>query len=350
MAKNSFTLQELAEYLDVAFTGDPECRIHGISSLGNSQPGTISFLSHSRYRKYLTETHAAAVILPESEREHCPVATLLSTNPYLAYARLSALFEANFDSDVAIHPSAVIAPSVVLGEGVHIGAHAVIEANCELAEGVHIGAGSVIQHGCRIGHHSHLKANVTLYHHCEVGARTLIHSGVVIGGDGFGFAKDHGRWVKIHQLGRVIIGDDVEIGANTTIDRGAIEDTVIGNGVILDNLIQIAHNVKVGDHTAMAACVAVAGSAEIGKNCAIGGCAGIAGHLSIADGCTVNAMSMVTSSIREAGVYASGIPLDKSDSWQKNAVRFKQLDDMARRIRVLEKALQQLTDKVENIE
>lgn len=346
----SFTLGELAERLGVALHGDPECPVHGISTLANSQPGTISFLSNPRYRKYLADTQAAAIILPEAELANCPVAALLSDNPYLCYARLSALFAPDFVPAEAIHPTAVIDPSASLGEGVRVGAHAVIEAACELADGVMIGAGTVVQQGCRIGRDSRLMANVTVYHGCEIGERAVIHSGAVIGSDGFGFASEQGHWVKIHQLGRVLIGNDVEIGANTSIDRGAIEDTVIGNGVKLDNQIQIAHNVHVGADTAMAGCVGVAGSAMIGERCAIGGGAGILGHLSIADGTTVTAMSLVTNTIKKAGVYASGGLLEEKQAWQKNAVRLKQLDEMARRLKVLEKSLQQLTDKGQNIE
>lgn len=349
MDKRRFRLGELAERLSLGLKGDPDTPIDGISTLADSRPATLSFLAHSRYRKYLTNTQAAAVILPESELEHCPVAALLSDNPYLAYARASALFAPVLPEQGYIHPSAVVHPEAQLGEGVQIDAQAVIEAGVSLADGVRIGPGSVVQSGSRLGSGSRLMANVTVYHDCQIGERVLIHSGAVIGADGFGFANDAGRWVKIHQLGRVVIGNDVEIGANTTIDRGAIGDTLIGDGVILDNLIQIAHNVKIGENTAMAAHVAVAGSAEIGRQCLIGGCAGIAGHLNIVDGCTINAMSMVTSPVREAGVYASGIPLDRGDAWQKNAVRFKQLDEMARRLKALEKQLQQLT-KVNDIE
>lgn len=340
-----YTLEQLADKLGVRFHGKAETLIEGVSSLGNARAGTITFLTNPRYRKHLADTPAAAVILKPEELEHCPVGALLSDNPYLTYAHASALFAPDYRLPVGLEPSAVVHPDARLGEGVTIGANAVVQAGAVLGDGVRIGAGCVVAHHARIGADSQLKANVTVYHDCEIGERAVIHSGAVIGADGFGFANDKGRWVKIHQLGRVVIGDDVEIGANTTIDRGAIEDTVIGNNVIIDNLVQVAHNVHIGDHSAIAGCVGIAGSAVIGKHCAFGGGAGILGHLEIADGVTVTAMSLVTNSIKEPGVYSSGTPLEPKSQWQKNYVRFKQLDDMARRVKALEKQIQKLTEE-----
>lgn len=340
-----YTLKDLAKRLDIPFHGEPDTIIKGVSSLMDTLPATVTFLTHSRYRKYLAETRAAAVILRPEELEHCPVNALISENPYLTYAQVSAFFAPDYTDTSAVATSAVIHESASLGGGVNIGANAVICEGVELGDHVQVGPGCVVGHNCRIGAGSELKANVTVYHDCEIGERTLIHSGAVIGADGFGFANDNGQWVKIHQLGRVVIGNDVEIGANTTIDRGAIEDTVIGNNVIIDNLVQVAHNVRIGDHSAVAGCVGIAGSADIGKHCAFGGGAGILGHLSIADGVTVTAMSLVTNSIKEPGAYSAGTPLEPKSQWQKNYVRFKQLDDMARRLKALEKEIQKLTEE-----
>lgn len=334
-----YTLEQLAEKLGLRVDGDVSQVIRRIATLANADAESISFLADSRYRKYLQDNQAGAVILREDDRQYFAGNALISDNPYLSYAQLSALFAPVPDDELLIHERAVIHPDANLGTNVRIGANAVVGKGAQLADDVTIGPGSVVGEGSVVGKGSTLHANVSVYHDCYIGERAVIHSGAVIGSDGFGFANTGGKWVKIHQLGRVVIGNDVEIGANTSIDRGAIEDTVIGDGVILDNQIQIAHNVRVGNHTAMAGCVGVAGSADIGANCAIGGGVGILGHLKIADGVTVTAMSLVPGSIKESGVYSSGTPLEPKAHWQKNYIRFKQLDDMARRIKALEKAL-----------
>lgn len=333
-----YSLGELAERLGAELSGDPDRRISGISALASSQPGTITFLANVRYREQLSRTKAAAVILPREERPHCPVDALISADPYLAYARLSALFAPSFTADAAVHPSAVVHPGARLGDGVRIAANAVIADGVVLGDGVEIGPGTAVLQGTRVGASSRLMANVTVYHDCVIGRRVLIHSGAVIGSDGFGFAKDGREWVKIHQLGRVLIGDDVEIGANTCVDRGAIEDTVIGDGVKLDDLVMVAHNVRVGARTVMAGCVGIAGSADIGEDCMLGGGVGVAGHLRVASGTTVMGMSLVAGTLREAGVYASGMPVLERKEFQRNAVRFRQLDDIAKRLAALEKA------------
>ena len=338
----SKTLGELAQLVGGQVHGDPTCLITGIGTLQGAGPGQITFLTNPRYSRYLAQTQAAAVILDQGSVGNCPVNALIIANPYLAYARLSALFDPAAQRRPGVHSSAVIDPSVSVPNDAEIGANCVIASDVSLGAGVRIGPGCVIERGVHIGQGSNLVANVTLYHGVTVGKRVLIHAGSVIGSDGFGFANDRGRWVKIHQIGTVRIGDDVEIGANTSIDRGAIEDTVIEEGVIIDNQVQVAHNVHIGAHTAIAGCVGIAGSAVIGRHCAFGGGAGVLGHLQIADGVTVTAMSLVTKSIKESGVYSSGTPLEPSASWQKNFARFKQLDDMARRIRELEKHLKQL--------
>jgi len=338
-----YTLGELAQKLDVRLYGDENYVVSRIATLASAEPESITFLADSRYRKYLKDSRAGAVILHEAEREFCPVNALVADNPYLTYAELTALFAPQESEEVLIHQSAVVHPEASVGRGVRLGPNVVIGRGAALGDDVTVGAGSVIGEGTVVGNHSVVHANVTVYHDCQIGQRVVLHAGAVIGSDGFGFANDKGKWVKIYQLGRVIIGDDVEIGANTSIDRGAIEDTVIGNGVKLDNQIQVAHNVTIGENTAMAGCVGIAGSAEIGSHCAIGGGVGILGHLKIADGVTVTAMSLVPNSIDKGGVYSSGTPLEPKAHWQKNYVRFKQLDDMARRLKKLEKALDEKT-------
>lgn len=344
----SFTLGELAQHVDAQVVGDASCRIDSISTLQNGRFGSLTFLTNSRYRKYLQSTQASAVILNEAELPYCPTNAIVAANPHLAYAKLATLFVPKTAVPDGVHPSASIDPSAIIASSARIAAQCVIGANVKVAAGAVIGPGCVVEHDTVVGQDSHLVANVTVYYGCTIGERCLIHAGAVIGSDGFGFAYDHGSWVKVPQLGGVVIGDDVEIGANTSIDRGAVEDTVIEDGVKLDNQIQVAHNVRIGAHTAMAGCVGVAGSAEIGKHCAIGGGAGILGHLQIADGTTITAMSLVTKSIREPGVYSSGTPLEPSEQWHKNTVRFKHLDAMARKLRQLEREIEQLKERAKS--
>lgn len=338
----SFTLAELARRVGARPVGDGDSVIHGVATLSGATAGTITFLTNPRYRKHLQATQASAVILREDDLPFCTTNALVAANPHLAYARVAALFAPAADAVPGIHPSAVVASSAHIAAGASIGPHSVIGADCVIGADAVIGPGCVLERGVSIGVATRLVANVTIYYDCRIGARGLVHAGAVIGSDGFGFAYDRGVWIKVPQLGAVVIGDDVEIGANTSIDRGAVEDTVIEDGVKLDNQIQVAHNVRVGAHTAMAGCVGVAGSAVIGKHCAIGGGAVILGHLEIADGTTVTAMSLVTKSLKEPGVYSSGTPLERSERWHKNTVRFKQLDEMARRLRQLEKELEEL--------
>jgi UDP-3-O-[3-hydroxymyristoyl] glucosamine N-acyltransferase len=334
-------LSELAERLGGELVGDGELFIHAIAPLTEARAGEITFLAQRRYRPALTNCQADAVILRRDDLAEWRGAAIIVEDPYLAYARCSALFATDAIPAIDIHPSAIIDDDVSIGYGVIIEANVIIESGAELADGCRIGAGSIIGNACTIGRATRLMPRVTLYPFSAIGDNCLIHAGSVIGSDGFGFAPNRGRWLKIHQLGRVIIGNDVEIGANTTIDRGALGNTVIGNGVKLDNLIHIAHNVTIGDDTAMAACVGIAGSARIGARCAIGGSVGILGHLTIVDDVTITAMSLVTSSIDEPGVYSSGVPLEPNRHWQRNFVRFKQLDEMARRLKAVEQQLAQ---------
>ncbi len=335
----SKTLAELADYVGGRVEGDASRVIDGVATLSAATAGDISFLSNALYRKYLPTTCAAAVILSEADAQSCPVSALIVSDPYVSYAKIATLLNPEQIFPAQIHPSVVVASSARVSESAHVGANCVIGDGVVIDDGAVIGAGCVLEAGCVVGRHTRLMANVTLCHRVNIGQRCLIHPGAVIGSDGFGIANDRGVWIKVPQLGTVRIGDDVEIGANTTIDRGALDDTVIEEGVKLDNLIQVAHNVKIGAHTVVAGCVGIAGSAEIGKHCAIGGGVGILGHLKITEGVQVTAMSMVTKSIKQPGVYSSGVPLQPSQKWHKNAVRFKQLDELAKRVRELEAQL-----------
>lgn len=332
-------MAEIARIIDCdADSGWQDRHITGLAPLETATEEQISFLSHSKYKKYLHTTRAAAVIAPAdiAKEVDSKVAILVHADPYLAYAKLTHLFAYRPTVAEGIHPSAVIADSAKIAKSAAIGAQAVVEEGAVIGDHVVIGPGCIIGANSIIEQDSYLHARVTLYHHTTVGKRAILHSGVVLGADGFGFAPEKGKWIKIEQLGRVIIGDDVEIGANTTVDRGALGDTVIHNGVKLDNQIQIGHNVKIGEGTAIAGCTAVAGSSSIGKHCRIAGLVGIAGHLQITDGVVILAMSGVGKSILEPGIY-SGTPLERRESWARNTIQFKHLDELAKRVNRLEK-------------
>ncbi len=334
----TFTLADIAKHLGASLIGDPDRRVSGLATLKEAGPDQVAFLANRAYLKDLAGTRAAAVLLHPQHGEACPAARLELDNPYLGYAALSRLFDPLAGREPAgVHPSAVVAPSVTLGEGVEVGANAVIEDGVILGDEVSVGPGTVIGADAVIGAGSRLHANVTVCHGVVVGARVILHSGCVIGGDGFGFAHDGARWHKIAQLGGVVLGDDVEVGSCSSIDRGALGDTLIGNDVKIDCQVQIAHNVKIGDHSALAGCVGIAGSTTVGRHCMLGGGVGLSGHLTISDGVQVTGMSLVTNSISEPGVYSSGTGAMRNAQWRKNAVRFKQLDDIAKRLSRLEK-------------
>jgi UDP-3-O-[3-hydroxymyristoyl] glucosamine N-acyltransferase len=299
----------------------------------------MSFLANPAYAKYLGQTRASAVIVSPANADDAPTNVLLLDNPYLGYARISHWFDTTPPPQAGIHPTAVVDPSAIVADSASVGAHVVIEADAHIGDQVVIGAGCFIGARSRIGDQSVLRPRATLAHDVVLGQRCHILSGAVIGSDGFGFANERGVWHRIAQVGGVVLGDDVEVGANTTIDRGAVDDTVIGNGVKIDNLVQIAHNVRIGDHSAMAAKVGIAGSTRIGRHCVFGGAAGVAGHLEITDQVQLTGMTMVTGDIAEPGVYSSGTSADTNRQWRKNAVRFRQLDVLARRIKELEKQL-----------
>lgn len=344
--KKQFTLEELAKGLDVEIKGDPGCLIDGVSTIQESQPGRITFLMNPAYKKYLADTKASAVILMSDDAAHCPANSLVCHDPYYIYAKIAAYFDDKPDSAIGIHPTAVIGKHCQIDPSVSIGAHCVIGDHVKLGMRVTIQPGCVINEFSEIGDDSYLHANVTLYHKIKLGKRVLIGSGTVIGSDGFGVAKHKGQWHKVPQLGGVVICDDVEIGANCTIDRGAIEDTVIETGAKLDNLIQIGHNVRIGAHTAIAACVGVSGSTTIGKNCLIGGQAGFAGHLIICDNVMITGGTAVTRSIREPGVYSSGVGgVVTNLAWRKNSARIHRLDKLIDRVKQLETMLTALTER-----
>jgi len=331
-----FRAGDLAERFDLTLRGDPARIVDSVGTLAGAGPGALSFLANPRYRGQLAATSAGLVVMRERDADGHAGDVLLADDPYVAFARIAALFDRAPAHEAGIHPSAVVHPDAKVDPGACIGPHASIGAGSRIAAGASIGPGCIIGEDCEVGAASTLVARVTLVRRVRLGRRVLVHPGAVLGADGFGLAFDRAatepHWIKVPQLGGVQVGDDCEIGANTTIDRGAIEDTVLEHDVRLDNQIQIAHNVRVGAHTAMAGCVAVAGSTTIGRYCMIGGAAGIAGHLEICDRVVVTAMTLVTHSIREPGEYSSGTPLMDSRSWRRNAVRFKQLDALARRL------------------
>ncbi|MBY5921370.1 UDP-3-O-(3-hydroxymyristoyl)glucosamine N-acyltransferase [Ferrimonas balearica] len=338
----TMTLAQLASALGARLQGNGDTLIEGVATLSNANASQIAFLANSKYRSQLDSTAAGAVILSEADAEHFTGNALIMANPYLGYAQVAQLLDTTPDSAEGVHPTAVVHPEATLGDNVSVGANAVIEAGAVIGDNTQIGPGCVIGRGAQVGAGTKLWANVTLYHSVVLGAECIVHSGAVIGSDGFGYANEKGQWVKIPQLGSVRIGDRVEIGANACIDRGALDDTIIEEGVILDNLVQIAHNDVIGAHTAIAGATVVAGSTSIGKYCIIGGNSAIAGHLTIADGTHISGMTGVTGSIKEKGLYASPPPLQEAKQWRKNSVRMRQLDEMYRRLRDLEKQMAQL--------
>jgi UDP-3-O-[3-hydroxymyristoyl] glucosamine N-acyltransferase len=333
------TLAEIAEKIGARVHGNPSKVIEGLATLGSANPHQLSFFVNPRYLTALKATSAGAVLVKAEHLSDAPCDALVCDNPYMAFAELTALFVDVPEVGDGVHPSAVVDSSAVLERDVKIGPRAVIGANVVIGKGSVIHPGVVVEANCQLGSECILYANVTLYHGVTLGDRVTLHSGCVIGADGFGFAPSAHGWVKIHQLGGVFIDDDVEIGANTTVDRGALDDTRIGRGVIIDNQVQIAHNVVIGEGTAIAGCTGIAGSTTIGKGCTIAGGAAIAGHLTIADGVHITATTLVSKSLTEKNSYSSGTPLEKTFKWKKNAARFNQLDETVRRLKALEKKL-----------
>ncbi|MBL8490204.1 MAG: UDP-3-O-(3-hydroxymyristoyl)glucosamine N-acyltransferase [Rhodocyclaceae bacterium] len=321
--------------------GDGDVLIEGLAPLQSAGPGHLSFLANPRYRSRLGDTRANAVIIAGDAVSDCPVPAIVTEQPYLYFARVAAWLHPEPELPPGIHQTAVVECPVPPTS--HVGPHAWIGPGAEIGEGTIIGAHCSVGAGARIGPGTRLNPGVTVYHACQLGSRLIVHSGAVIGADGFGFARDEeGRWQKIPQTGRVIVGDDVEIGANSTIDRGALEDTVIGNGVKLDNQIQVGHNVRIGDDTAMAGCVGIAGSATIGRRCTVGGGSIILGHLEIADDVHVSSGTLVAKSIRSPGTYTGTVPFLPHGEWLRNFARLRHLESMADRIRALETRLAEL--------
>ncbi|MGL5025400.1 MAG: UDP-3-O-(3-hydroxymyristoyl)glucosamine N-acyltransferase [Shewanella oncorhynchi] len=336
---NSVTLKELCLLLDGDIQGDETLIINSVATLENAKAGQISFLANSKYRSQLEATQASAVLLSAKDAQDYQGTALIVKDPYVGFARVAQYLDTTPKAAVGIHPSAQIDPSAHLGEGVAIGANAVIGANVILGENVQIGAGVVLGQDVVIGSKTRLWANVTVYHDVHLGQDCIIHSGAVLGSDGFGYANERGHWIKIPQTGGVRIGDRVEIGANSTVDRGALGHTEIHDGVIIDNQVQIAHNDIIGENTAIAGSTTVAGSVTIGKYCIIGGSCAIAGHLSIADGVHVSGATNITTNMREPGLYSSATVAMDNKLWRKNTVRFRQLDELFQRVKTLEKNL-----------
>ncbi|MGZ5684626.1 MAG: UDP-3-O-(3-hydroxymyristoyl)glucosamine N-acyltransferase [Usitatibacter sp.] len=329
----ALTLRDIVARLGGEAVGEVTTPLTGIATLDSAGPGDIAFLANQKYRTRLASTRAGAVILGRGDRDAATMPCIVSDNPYSYYARTVALFHPERAPRPGIHPFAQVDASADVDAAAEIGAFVVIGAGSSIGKGAIIGAHTVLGERVAIGEGTRLNPRVTIYDDCSVGARCILHSGVVIGAAGFGMARDEGRWLKIPQIGRVRIGDDVEIGANTTIDRGALDDTVIEDGVKLDNQIQIAHNVVIGAHTVIAGCTGISGSVTVGRDCLIGGGAGITGHLAIADRVTISGFTLVTKSITEPGTYTSGMPFMPHSEWLRNAVHLRHLGEIAKLVR-----------------
>lgn len=335
----SLTLQQLAEVIDAEIVGDSQQAITGVATLASATSGQIAFLANEKYRSQLDATQASAVIVAPNVELPAGLSALVTRNPYAGFAKVAQQLDTTPRAANGIAESAQIAADAVLGDNVSVGPLAIIEAGAEIGDNVQIGAGCYIGPNVKIGANTKLWQQVVIYHACHIGADCLIHSGAVIGADGFGWANENGKWVKIPQLGRVVIHDNVEIGASTTVDRGALDDTVISSGCIIDNQCQIAHNVFIDEDTAIAGCTVLAGSCRIGKRCLIGGATAINGHIEICDDVQISGFSMVIKAISEPGVYASGIPAAPHREWRRNGARYRQLDELFQRVKKIEKKL-----------
>ncbi|TCI03017.1 UDP-3-O-(3-hydroxymyristoyl)glucosamine N-acyltransferase [Corallincola luteus] len=337
----TFTLSELAEHLGAKLIGDGTVEVESVASLDSAGDRQVAFLTNPKYKEQLQACSASAVIVAPAVAELCPTNAIVMANPYLGYAKAAQLLDTSPEPSQGIHPTAVL-DDVTLGQGVSVGAYTVIEPGSIIADGARIGANCYIGHCSQIGAETRIFSNVVMYHRTHTGVACRIHSGAVIGADGFGYANDAGNWVRIPQTGQVILGDNVEIGACTTVDRGALENTVIHSGVIIDDHCHVAHNVVMGERTAVAGATTFAGSVTVGKQCVIGGASVINGHIEIADNVHYSGMSMVMRGAKEPGVYSSGVITLPNKEWRKNAARFPKLDEMYRRIKVLEDELNAL--------
>ena len=339
----SLSIQQIVEQLGGKVSDSPETKISRVGSLALAQAGAISFFSDTKYTAQLNNTSASVVIVKPEHATLTSRPKIITDNPYAYFAKVSALLNPVQVEMAGKHASAIVDASVKVPKNCSIGANVVIEANVTLGDNVIIGAGCVIERNSSIAENTVLEANVTIKHSCIIGKNCHLFSGCVIGNDGFGYAEESGRWIKIPQVGRVVIHDHVDIGANTTIDRGAIDDTVIEEGVKLDNLIQIAHNCRIGSHTVIAGCVGIAGSAMIGKHCRIGGAAMILGHLNITDNVTISPGSMIMRSISKAGTYTALMPSQEHETWLKTAANIRHLNQLTDKIKALEAAVAELS-------
>jgi UDP-3-O-[3-hydroxymyristoyl] glucosamine N-acyltransferase len=331
------TLGELAVRFGCELRGDPSASVDSVGSLSQAGPRAVSFLANPKYVEQLRETRAAAVILDAKSAGQAPVAALVAANPHATYARVATLLHPDPPLQPGVHPAASVAAGASIDPTSEIAAQAFVGAGARIGARCFIGPGSVVERGAIVGDDSRLLARVFIGHHVSIGARCTVQPGAVIGGDGFGFAPDKGAWIKVPQIGGVLVGDDVEIGANTTIDRGALGDTVIEEGVKIDNLIMIAHNCRIGAHSALAACVAIAGSSVVGKRCILGGKVGLTGHISLCDDVVVLGTSFISHNITKPGVYSSALPSEEAGVWRRIVARIKRLDAMAKRLRAVEK-------------
>ena len=336
-ARTGYSLRELAERFGGEIAGDPALRVRQVATLENAAPDTIAFLANPRYLRQLKTTRAGAVIVDESSRGSTRIPRIVCANPYAYFARVSDLFNPARAPQAGVHAAAVIDGSARIAADAEVGPYAVVERNVVIGAGSTVGAGCFVGAGVVIGSATRLYPNVAVYDDCVIGDRVILHSGVVIGADGFGLALEEERWLKVPQIGRVRIGNDVEIGANSTVDRGALDDTVIEEGVKLDNQIQVGHNVRIGAHTAIAACTGIAGSAKIGRRCKIGGASGIAGHITIADGVEISTYTLITKSIERPGTYTGAYAFEPHRDWLRNAAQLRHLAELAQRVRELEK-------------
>ncbi|PKO91692.1 MAG: UDP-3-O-(3-hydroxymyristoyl)glucosamine N-acyltransferase [Betaproteobacteria bacterium HGW-Betaproteobacteria-1] len=339
MDSKGFSLGDIVSELGGELVGDADIRVYRLASLAHAQAGQISFVSKSKYLSLLSTTRASAIIVDPASREATTLPRIVTDNPYAYFARLSSLMNPELRYEPGIASSAVVDKTASIAASCTIEANVVIGKNAKLADNVVVGAGTVIESGVSIEANSRIAANVVIYHDCVIGKNCVIASGTVIGADGFGYAEENGRWVKIPQVGLVIIEDDVEIGANTTIDRGALDDTIIEQGVKLDNLIQIGHNCRIGAHTVIAGCTGIAGSARIGKHCKIGGAAMILGHLDIADGVTISPGSMITRSLTKPDTYTALMPFQAHEQWLRTAANIRRLGELSERVKQLEQVI-----------
>ncbi|MHB8622314.1 MAG: UDP-3-O-(3-hydroxymyristoyl)glucosamine N-acyltransferase [Sulfuricaulis sp.] len=342
------TLAELARRFRGKVRGNPDLTLERVAPLESAGPHDIAYVNDRSYLALLARSAAGAVILTEADALHFSGNALIVDNPHLCFSRVATLLHPQPAFTPGVHATAVVSPAAKLNPKAWIGAYTVIESGAVIGEGVFIGPGCAIGSHVMIGAGTRLVAHVTINDGCQIGENCLLHPGAVIGSDGFGYAQDGARWHKVPQLGRALLGNDVEVGANTTIDRGALNDTVIDDGVKLDNQVQIAHNVHIGENTAIAACVGIAGSTVIGKRCTLGGQSGVVGHLVIADDVHITAGSLVTSSITQAGVYSASLKAEPVEKWRRNAARLHHLDEMARRVAKLEDKLQQFSEEQDN--